>query len=204
MAYIDGGDLRDWIRISESVTDQDPKLQACADAACSSVDAYCGRSFDLAAGGAPTERIYRLGRTGTIDVDDLAAVDGITVETAGRDRTTWTELDPAAFWIGPDGVDSKRIPEPWTELNLIETRLVGCSAMWARVTTNAWGWPGEAFHPSVVQASKLIGHWLFKRAGSPFGIVGPEMLGRISRQGDPDAANLLDPLCRVDRTVGIA
>lgn len=192
MTYITIDEAREWIRLSDRVTDGDPKLAACIEAACADIDRWCGRTFSPVAE-EPSPRIYAA-LTSRCYTDDFGSLDDLIVETSS-DRSTWNELAASLWFPGPEGRET--FGEPWTFIELSST-----STTWVRVTAR-WGWPDT---PAAVKtAAKLVTHWLYKRSASPFGIEALDVMPtRVGGSGDPDARRLLAPLRRMDRVMGLA
>ena len=63
--------------------------------------------------------------------------------------------------------------------------------------TGVWGWP--AVPASISQAAVIQGSRIFTRLQSPLGIAGFGDMGvvRVSRQLDPDVAQLVEPFRRM-------
>lgn len=191
-SYITVDEAREWIRLSDRVTEGDPKIAACIEAACADIDRWCGRTFAPTAETAST-RVYAA-FTSRCYVDDIGDLTDFAVETSA-DRSTWTVLPSSQWSPGPDGRET--FGEPWTYVDLSST-----STAWVRVTAR-WGWPDTPVQ--VKAAAKLITHWLYKRSGSPFGIEALDVMPtRVGGSGDPDARRLLAPLRRMDRVMGLA
>lgn len=212
MSYVTKDDLRNWVRLSDNVTNDELRLEAAAAGANAAVDLYCGRSFvpTVTGGGAPspTSRIYR-----SLYMDDVSDATGLVVEVS-QDRTNWTTVNASGYWLGPEGVAYRPIPEPYTCVVPIDgatwpfyplafTSTPFDFEQFMRVTTNKWGWPGTEVHPNVTLAARLMGAWLYERSNAPFALVGSDLPVRIARNGDPDACNLLSPLRRSARVRGV-
>lgn len=209
MSYITASDLAAWVSLSTNV-DATSDLTVAANAACSAVDLYCGRHFNLApVDGDPEARIFT-----SLTIDDLADTTDLIVEVS-NDRATWSTVSATAYWIGPDDALRHFPPQPYYVINpilpLTPEPFVpfnhGVSPFecyqFVRVTSAVWGWPGASLHSNVTQAALLMGAWLFARTGAPFATVGTDLPVRIARGGDPDVCNLLDPLRRVSRIIGV-
>ncbi len=187
-SYVTLAELRAWIRLSDSVTDSDPKLEACITAAEAFVDAHCGRTFVPTAEDAVAEaRIFQSDR-----VDDFSTVSGLIVETS-LDRITWqTRTIDTEFWVGPDSTSA--FADAFWQINPLP--YVDWCGRFIRVTAK-WGWP--AVPEPVKLSTKIVAHLLVKRSGDPYAVaqIG-DMPSRV-RRDDPQVIAALAPYRRMDR-----
>lgn len=202
MAYVTREELKTWIGIDANITDQDPRIDACLEAAEAAVDDYCGRNFVVVDPEAtPTARTFEAEDEDEIEVDDIGAEPTDLALETSVDRITWTSLDTDHAFPGPLRVLSKRVPEPYTCIELVGPGS-GYFQEYVRVTTAKWGWP--AIPAQVLTAVKLTAHWLYRRPADPYGITFADMPTRLSSAGDSDVRRLLAPYRRMDRVSGIA
>ncbi len=186
--YITLVELRDWIRLSDNVTDTNDKLEACIVAAEAFIDAHCGRTFVATAEDATAEaRIFQSDR-----VDDFSTVTDLVVETS-LDRITWQPRTiDTEFWVGPDSTSA--FADAFWQINPLP--YVDWCGRFIRVTAQ-WGWP--TVPDAVKMSTKLVAHLLVKRAGDPYAVaqIG-DMPSRV-RRDDPQAIAMLSPYRRMDR-----
>ena len=184
MPYADLATLKAMLGITD--TSRDSLLEAALDAASASIDQRCGRTFGMDV--TPSPRVFRVrGRVTPFDggslllVDDIATLDGLTVET-GRPGG-WVEVTDAEPY--PDNaLDRGR---PITGL----VRPFWSTSAQVRVTA-VWGWP--AVPEPVVQATLLQASRLYRRKDSPEGVAGSAEWGLIRVPGlDPDVRALVEP-----------
>ena len=203
MLYASKSQLKNWLRLPSNVTDDDEKLKMCAEVASQAVDAYCGRDFTLVDPEATaTARVFEADDEDEVYVDDIGAEPTDLIVETSYNQVSWVELDTTFIIPGPLRVLTKRVPEPYTFLESVRSGAV--FREYVRVTTACWGWPGAEVTPAARTAALLIGAWLYQRAEAPMGFVPGEIPARVPRNGDSNVAQLLDPLCRVERTIGIA
>lgn len=183
-------DLRSYLGIgSYTGNDDNPHLKRALDAATTAVGRYTGRTF-TAPGDTGTVRVFRAPRmsAGPLYVDDF--VDDPTTITESSDRTSWSTVTDDWF-TGPDNLTTRYVIEGryWD-------RHVRVTAKWGVDSTLI----AEAELPTLMKAARI-----YKRRDSVSGVEGFGEFGvvRITRASDPDIAELLDPLVRMDR-VGIA
>lgn len=191
MPYITPDDLRAYLELDSGFAGNEHLDQALEDAvidASAWIDERCPgwAPFTVPpADATAVARVFQPVDKTLVYTDPIASTDGMTVETSS-DRATWTELDAAAWWPGPDSARAKGWP--FREINT----LGGVSfSSFVRVTV-VWGWP--AVPPQIIRATKLVAHWFYKRVHSPFGIeafAGEPV--QVPYGGDPDVHRLLAP-----------
>lgn len=182
-------DLRSYLDIGSYVgNDVNQHLSRALAAATTAVERYCGRQF-TAPGNTGTPRIFRAGtRVYPIYVDDFC--DDPSLIEMSTDRESWSTI--SLDWHTDPANDATRYA-------IGGLRVDG----WVRVTAK-WGVDSdmitESELPTLMKAARI-----FKRRDSATGVEGFGEFGpvRITRASDPDVAELLDPLRRMDR-VGIA
>lgn len=183
-------DLRSYLQIGSYTGNEDnPHLKRSLDAAVKAVADYTGRSFTTP-GETATARIFRNGLryTGPIYTDDF--VDDPELVEESSDRQTWTTVTDD-YWTSPDNADTRYV---------LEGR---CWARHVRVTA-AWG-VDDALLTAVELPTLMKAARIYKRRDTVTGVEGFGEFGvvRITRAADPDVAEMLDPLIRMDRA-GIA
>lgn len=183
-------DLRSYLQIgSHTGNTENNHLQRALDAASTAVKRYTGRTF-TAPSDTATVRVFRAPRmsAGPLYVDDF--VEDPTTITESPDRTSWSTVTDDWF-TGPDNEATRYVIEGryWE-------RHVRVTAKWGVDDTLI----AEAELPTLMKAARI-----YKRRDSVSGVEGFGEFGvvRITRASDPDIAELLDPLVRMDRA-GIA
>lgn len=194
--YITLAELKSYMKPSIGDSSDDTELEYAVEAASRMIDQHCRRRFyaDTSA----TARTYRAEWVDKIYVDDISTLTGLLVSTDTTDNGTfdrsWTvstdfEMEPLQA-IGPGG-------ETWAYTTI---RAVGTSYRFPtggrrpRVQVTAtWGWP--AVPDAVRQACFVQSARLFRRAGSPEGVIGGFVSDvgpiRVGTRLDPDVAMLL-------------
>jgi len=180
-AYATKDELREWLKIPRGDTSPDTLIDLAIAAASDSINEYTGRNFDETS--TSEARIFDGGCP--VFIDDAQTV---TLVEQSSDRTTWTTV--TGTWLEPDNT----IPK--TKL-----RTTSPFARWVRAT-GTWGYgsvPDRVKMATLIKAARL-----YERRKSTTGVIGVTDFGevRISRQSDPDVADLLDPLRRADRAMG--
>lgn len=179
-------DLRNYLEIGSYVDNAvNTALERAVTAATTAVERYTGRTF-TAPGDTGTARIF-IGAD-PLYIDDFKDDPSLIEESA--DHTTWSTVS-ATWWSQPHNAATRY-------------SLHGrCWAPFVRVTAK-WGVDddliAEAVLPTLMKAARI-----YKRKDSVTGLEGFNEFGpvRITRASDPDVAELLDPLRRMDRA-GIA
>lgn len=196
--YVTLAELKSYVSPSIGDTDDDTELEFAVEAASRMIDQHCRRRFY--ADGSATARTYRCEWPDKVYVDDISTTSGLVVKTDESDNATfdrtWTistdfELEPLAA-IGPAG-------ETWayTAIVAVGTRYrFPTDGRRPRLQVTAdWGWP--AVPDAVRQACLIQSSRLFRRAGSPEGVIGGFMSDvgpvRVGTRLDPDVKMLLDP-----------
>lgn len=165
---------------------EDALLTKALASASRSIDTSCGRRFWLDE--TPSARTFRLsGRTVLDDdgvrvlLDDIGA-EPVLVETGSVGA--FTAL--SSYETGPDNALTQGRPIT----SLARAGAWGGAAGRIRVTAR-WGWP--TVPPEIEQATLLQANRLFKRKGSPEGIIGSAEWGvrNVSRR-DPDVWALIE------------
>lgn len=179
------------LRITDSVDDS--LINMAGSAASELIDGYCGRTF-----GTITEARYFATEDGyLLQVDDIAGT-AVTIQTSDYDppqwEVTWGTDD---YQLEPLNGYASGLAWPYTRIRAIGDYLwpgdfdeVGIKI------TATWGWsavPSTITQAAVIQASRI-----FKRLDSPLGVAGFGDMGaiRVSRQLDPDVAQLVAPYVR--------
>lgn len=188
MTYVDLDDVKAQLDIDTYRSTHDVQLSANLASAIEAVSRYTGDREFLEAGSIEeSTRMFDTGLGARAYIDDVTS---ITKVEESNDNVTWSERTD--YWLWPLHGSPATAVE-----SLIPFR------RFVRVT----GKFGYGSVPAVVvDATILYAISLFDRRNSPSGLVAGGEFGpiRISRRTDPTVAELLDPLVRVDRTIGIA
>jgi hypothetical protein len=188
MQYIELGELKSMLRISDSV--DDALLSGHIEAASRTIDDICHRSFDLDA--AATARVFYPDSQLVVRTDDIGSLDGFVLKIDENATATFnlTITDATA-----EPLNALAKGNPITKLVAYETYFPLDIRPTVQVTAR-WGWP-EVPEP-VRSACGILAGRLFKRADSLLGVAGFGDLGAITlRAVDPDVQRMLAPYVRV-------
>jgi hypothetical protein len=189
--YASTAQIKAALRITDSVDDS--LLNMAGSAASELIDGFCGRTF----GTVTATRYYAADDAYMLQIDDLGGT-AVTIQTSDFDppqwEVTWTvtdyQLEPLNGYV--DG-----LTYPYTRIRAIGDYLwpFDFGEVGVKIT-GPFGWPVV---PSVItQAAVIQASRIFKRLDSPLGVAGFGDLGaiRVSRQLDPDVAQLVAPYVR--------
>lgn len=180
------------LRITDNV--DDTLIENAIDTASRMIDGYCQREFYNAGTAA---RVFAASDELYVDIDDLAGT-AITLQTDdqanGAFDITWT---PSDYQLEP--LNGKLAGQAWayTRIRAAENYLFPVENGLALVkVTGVWGWP--AVPQAIEYATIMQSQRLFKRLDSPTGILGFGDMGavRVTRQLDPDVAEMVNPFRR--------
>lgn len=180
------------LRITDNV--DDTLIENAINTASRMVDGYCQREFYNAGTAA---RVFAASDELYVDIDDLAGT-AITLQTDdqanGAFDITWT---PSDYQLEP--LNGKLAGQAWayTRIRAAENYLFPVENGLALVkVTGVWGWP--AVPQAIEYATIMQSQRLFKRLDSPTGILGFGDMGavRVTRQLDPDVAEMVNPFRR--------
>lgn len=198
--YASEEELREQFSDEETQLLSSRLLQRALRATSRAIDKFTGRRFwqDTTA----TSRTYLPEFRDRADVDDISTTSGLIVAVDdgldGTFSTTWTLNTHYVLRPSNAAVDG----EAFTRICPIAGNMFPCSdgRDVLRVTAKH-GWP--MWPDGVNEAAILKAAALFKRTDSPNGIAGFDGFGavRISRQMDPDVADLLAPYCRTEALI---
>jgi hypothetical protein len=189
--YASTAQIKAALRITDSVDDS--LINMAGSAASELIDGYCGRSF----GTVEATRYFAAEDAYVLRVDDIAGT-AVTIQTSDYDPPQWEvtwgtddyQLEPLNQYM--DG-----LTWPYTRIRAVGDYLwpFDFAEIGVKITTT-WGWPSV---PSVItQAAVIQASRIFKRLDSPLGVAGFGDMGaiRVSRQLDPDVAQLVAPYVR--------
>lgn len=189
--YASTAQIKAALRISDSVDDS--LINMAGSAASELIDGYCGRTFGTVA----TTRYYAADDAYLLQVDDLAGT-AITVATSDYDPPQWeVEWTATDFQLEPLNGIIDGLGWPYTRIRAVGDYLWPFDS--AEVGVKITGVFGFPVLPSVItQAAVIQASRIFKRLDSPLGVAGFGDLGaiRVSRQLDPDVAQLVAPYVR--------
>ena len=188
MRYIELGELKSMLRISDSV--DDALLSGHIEAASRTIDDICHRSFDLDA--TATARVFYPDSQLVVRTDDIGSLDGFVLKIDENATATFnlTITDATA-----EPLNALAKGTPITKLVAYETYFPRDIRPTVQVTAR-WGWP--AVPEPVRSACGILAGRLFKRADSLLGVAGFGDLGAITlRAVDPDVQRMLAPYVRV-------
>lgn len=197
--YADLDEFKSWIDEDLDVADANARLEHAVETASRWIDAYCDRRFypDPAdVSDPPVARTFDACDRWDLRIDDATTVTQIATDNDadGDYETVWAAGD----WQAITYTGSVPETRPYRRIRALNGRSFPRPRPGGRVllveVTARWGWPAvpDAIHTAcLMQAGRLL-----KRRKSPEGITGfGNEFGhmRITRQGDPDVAALLDP-----------
>ena len=188
MRYIELGELKSMLRISDSV--DDALLSGHIEAASRTIDDICHRSFDLDA--TATARVFYPDSQLVVRTDDIGSLDGFVLKIDENATATFnlTITDATA-----EPLNALAKGTPITKLVAYETYFPMDIRPTVQVTAR-WGWP--TVPEPVRSACGILAGRLFKRADSLLGVAGFGDLGAITlRAVDPDVQRMLAPYVRV-------
>jgi hypothetical protein len=180
------------LRITDNV--DDTLIENAINTASRMIDGYCQREFYNAGTAA---RVFAASDELYVDIDDLAGT-AITLQTDdqanGAFDITWT---PSDYQLEP--LNGKLAGQAWayTRIRAADNYLFPVENGLALVkVTGVWGWP--AVPQAIEYATIMQSQRLFKRLDSPTGILGFGDMGavRVTRQLDPDVAEMVNPFRR--------
>ena len=191
-AYTTLNTVKAALRITDNV--DDTLIENAINTASRMIDGYCQREFYNAG---TASRVFAASDELYIDIDDLAGT-AITLQTddqaSGAFDITWTPTD---YQLEP--LNGKSAGQVWayTRIRAADNYLFPVENGLALVkVTGVWGWP--AVPQAIEYATIMQSQRLFKRLDSPTGILGFGDMGavRVTRQLDPDVAEMVNPFRR--------
>ena len=197
-AYTTLANVKSALRITDTV--DDALIEIAINSASRMIDGYCEREFYQSG---TVSRYFAADSELLVQIDDVAGT-AITVATdpnaQGVFDLVWT---PANYQLEPLNGNLAGQTWPYTRIRAALNYLFPVMNDLALVkVTGVFGWP--SIPNDVELACILQSERLFKRFDSPTGVVGFGDLGaiRVSRQMDPDVAQLLNPYAR--NQIGLA
>ena len=196
MAYATLADLKTFLGIGDAA--DDVTLQLALDAAEAQINAFTGRSFGI--DGSVVARSYVATANGALDVDPIATLTGLVVETDANDDGTYETLWTTGTDFRVEPVNAAALGPPWNRLVATGSKLFPTGNRYypgVRVTAK-YGWPGSPPAP-VKEATLIQASRLWKRKDAPFGVAGSVEFGsemRLLAKLDPDVEALLGPYRR--------
>jgi hypothetical protein len=168
-------------------------IERAISAASRAIDKHCDRRFWRDP--APVTRVYTASGPCILDVADIAARDGLLVETDPGGSGAWAALAPSDFHLEPLDAEYDGPAFSWTAIAADRGARFPVSRTPLVRVTATWGW--SEIPDDVTQACLLKSVSLFARKDAPMGIAGMSEFGpvRISRT-DPDVVSLLRPFVR--------
>lgn len=191
--YASTAQIKAALRITDSV--DDTLINMAGSAASELINGYCGRSFENY--GTAT-RYFAPNDLYLLQIDDLAGT-AITVQSSSNADDVFDVTFAAKdYQLEPLNSISEGLTWPFTRIRAVDDydwSVFGDEAT-AKIT-GVWGW--SAVPASISQAAVIQGSRIFTRLQSPLGIAGFGDMGvvRVSRQLDPDVAQLVEPFRRM-------
>jgi hypothetical protein len=202
MALVNAYTTLSTVKAALSITDtmDDALLEIAINSASRMIDGYCEREFYQAG---TASRYYAADSELVVQVDDLAGTAIILATDPNAYGTFDLEWSVADYQLEPLNGKLAGKTWPYTRIRAALNYLFPVTNDLALVkVTGVFGWP--AIPQEVELACILQSERLFKRYDSPTGVLGFGDIGaiRVSRQMDPDVAQLLNPFARTH--IGIA
>lgn len=191
-AYTTLNAVKSALRITDNV--DDTLIEYAIDSASRMIDGYCQREFYNAGTAA---RVFTAYEELYCEIDDAAST-AITVQTDPNADGSWSvTFTPSDYQLEP--LNGKSGGQTWayTRLRASGDYLFPVENQLALVKVTAvWGWP--AIPKQIEYAAIMQSQRLFKRLDSPTGVIGFGDMGavRVSRQLDPDIAEMVHPFRR--------
>ncbi|MEO5875517.1 MAG: phage head-tail connector protein [Streptosporangiaceae bacterium] len=185
-SYATLADLKSRLRITDTTDDDD--LTNALSVASRGIEHCTNRQFNDA--GAVSSRVFVVGSSRAVRVDDFSTAVGLVVETGSGYTTMW---DVADYELWPlNGIVGGVPGWPYWRIGAVGSFFASCGGR-ARVTAQ-WGW---AAVPSPVREGCLIlAEDLFKLRDSPFGAGGYGEYGRIRARENPNVWMRIAPYRR--------
>jgi hypothetical protein len=196
-------ELKQWLA-GDAIADRDDDrgLQITLDAASAWVERRCGRTFSLHQA---EDQDFYPNAEGLLDVVDLVAATGITVDSRG-DRSFATSLESTDYELLPTRDSRGRPSVRYQQVRIWPTssRSFGQGQL-VRVTGDFGYVVDDAAPVEIKQAVLILASRFWKRHEAPLGVLQSVSLGifeRISKE-DPDVMTLLAPFDRTTAWVAV-
>jgi len=191
--YASTAQIKAALRITDAV--DDTLINMAGSAASELINGYCGRSFENY--GTAT-RYFAPNDLYVLQIDDLAGTAITVLSSSNADDVFDVTFAAKDYQLEPLNSISEGLSWPFTRIRAVDDfdwSVFGDEAT-AKIT-GVWGWP--AVPASISQAAVIQGSRIFTRLQSPLGIAGFGDMGvvRVSRQLDPDVAQLVEPFRRM-------
>jgi len=191
--YASTAQIKAALRITDAV--DDTLINMAGSAASELINGYCGRSFENY--GTAT-RYFAPNDLYVLQIDDLAGTAITVLSSSNADDVFDVTFAAKDYQLEPLNSLSEGLSWPFTRIRAVDDfdwSVFGDEAT-AKIT-GVWGWP--AVPASISQAAVIQGSRIFTRLQSPLGIAGFGDMGvvRVSRQLDPDVAQLVEPFRRM-------
>ena len=191
--YASTAQIKAALRITDAV--DDTLINMAGSAASELINGYCGRSFENY--GTAT-RYFAPNDLYVLQIDDLAGTAITVLSSSNADDVFDVTFAAKDYQLEPLNSISEGLSWPFTRIRAVDDfdwSVFGDEAT-AKIT-GVWGWP--AVPALISQAAVIQGSRIFTRLQSPLGIAGFGDMGvvRVSRQLDPDVAQLVEPFRRM-------
>lgn len=190
MSYVNLETFKVHIRSEIGGVDDD-ELQEALDSAHVAIDAYCGRSFSVAAS---STRVYVPSGRETLYIDDCTAVSSVTVDGLAVTAYQKQPLNNLAGGRTVPYTHLVRLGDVWTLPNRDGEATISITA--------SYGW--AATPSAVLSACRILAKEIVETRNQSGGYtaIAPDLMARALSH--PKYRQLLDPLRRYDRVGGIA
>jgi hypothetical protein len=197
MAYVSDQELTDYLR--STIVADEVDIAAAKLAAQSTIDAYCGRTFDVPT--TATARTFVVDDPYVVKVPDIANITNLVIVDNGTTiSASYFQMEIAPGVTGPISISGRTWP--YTSIRRLSgTWFHDCYGNDSLSITARWGW--AATPPEVSLATKLLARDYLMARDTAFGIV---QVGDFSRRiaANGVVETLLGPLRRAEAAMGIA
>jgi hypothetical protein len=193
-AYITKDELKTFLGIELTDTQDDTRLDFARVTASRGIDSVCRRQFNLAS--TATARLFYPDRSDLTEIHDFYTTTGLVIETdPSGDGSGWTTWASTSYQLEPlngtvDGVEGY----PWWRIRAVASNAFSFTrAANVRVTAR-WGW--AAVPGPVRSAAFTVAEEIYKLREAPFGVAGFGQWGQIRVRENPLAMGWLAPYRR--------
>lgn len=177
-------------RLGITDTQDDTRISGAVSTASRSIEKYCRRQFNLAAG-ATTRKFYTGSKYRCI-VDDFSTTTGLAISAVSVTLGTESEtaLGSTEYRLEPlDGVREGVTGWPWWLVRVLgSTTFPTTSQGYVKVTAQ-WGW--ATVPAPIIEATLILAEEYFKLKEAPWGVANWGEFGPIRVQDNRKLVNLL-------------
>ncbi len=195
-SYVAVEELAAWLRIKDASAD--PELSVSLEGAVDAVAAFCGRTFDDAAGSA-TARVFKARHCDLITIDPVASTTDLVIKTDTSNDGTYNQTwDAADYQLEPLNQRQAGLADhPYYKIRAVKSKTFPVSGRATVEVTARWGWttvPAPVKTATLMHAARL-----HSRRNTAAGIATGESLPTRMAMGlGKDEQHLLMPFQRQD------